>query len=131
MPRRMVCPVSRSVSRCSEGSARTILPSADPNFSCSVLFFDFTETLMTGSGKRMRSSTTGAAVSHKVSPVSVSANDTKAMMSPARASSTGLASLANISTMRPIFSRLPRVEFMTDAPFVSTPEYTRTKVNAP
>ena len=53
------------------------------------------------------------------------------MMSPARASSTGLASLANISTMRPIFSRLPRVEFCTEAPLVSTPEYTRMKVKAP
>ena len=111
MPRRIVWPVSRSVSRCSDGSARTILPSALPNFSCSALFFGLTETLMTGSGKRMRSSTTGSAASHRVSPVSVSDSDTSAMMSPARASSTGLASFANISTMRPIFSRLPRVEF--------------------
>ena len=38
---------------------------------------------------------------------------------------------ANISTMRPIFSRLPRVVFITDMPLVSTPEYTRTKVSAP
>ena len=44
------------------------------------------------------------------------------MMSPARASSIGFGSLANISTMRPIFSRLPRVEFWTEAPLVSTPE---------
>ena len=41
MPRRMVWPVSRSVSRCSEGSARTILPSAVPNFSCSALVLAF------------------------------------------------------------------------------------------
>jgi hypothetical protein len=95
------------------------------------LFFDFTDTLMTGSGKRMRSSTTGALASHNVSPVSVSASDTSAMMSPARASSIGFACCANISTIRPIFSRLPRVEFMIDMPFVSTPEYTRTKVSAP
>ena len=131
MPRRIVWPVSRSVSRCSEGSARTILPSAVPNFSCSALAFDFTDTLITGSGKRMRSRTTGLAESHSVSPVSVSDSETSAMMSPARASSMGFASLANISTMRPIFSRLPRVVFCTEAPLASTPEYTRTKVSAP
>ena len=77
---------------------------------------------MTGSGKRMRSSTTWLAESHSVSPVSVSDSETSATMSPARASSMGLASLANISTMRPIFSRLPRVEFSTEAPLTSTPE---------
>ena len=43
-----------------------------PNFSCSALTFALTDTLMTGSGKRMRSSTTGLAVSQSVSPVSVS-----------------------------------------------------------
>ena len=79
----------------------------------------------------MRSSTTGWSVSQSVSPVSVSASETSAMMSPARASSMGFASLANISTMRPIFSRLPRVVLVTDMPLVSTPEYTRTKVSAP
>ena len=86
---------------------------------------------MTGSGKRMRSSTTWWSVSHSVSPVSVSASETSAMMSPARASSIGFCFSANISTMRPIFSRLPRVVFVTDMPLVSTPEYTRTKVSAP
>ena len=45
MPRRIVSFVSRSVSRCSEGSARTILPSAAPNFSASAFVFAFTETL--------------------------------------------------------------------------------------
>ena len=53
------------------------------------------------------------------------------MMSPARASSIGFCFSANISTMRPIFSRLPRVVFVTDMPFASTPEYTRTNVSAP
>ena len=66
----------------------------------------------------MRSRITGLAESLRVSPVSVSASETSAMMSPARASSIGLASLANISTMRPIFSRLPRVVFCTEAPLV-------------
>ena len=131
MPRRMVSLVSRSVSRCSEGSARTILPSAAPNFSASALSLAFTDTLMTGSGKRMRSRITWWSVSHSVSPVSVSASETSAMMSPARASSIGFCLSANISTMRPIFSRLPRVVFVTDMPLVSTPEYTRTKVSAP
>src|SRR5450432_775226 len=55
--------VSRSVSKCSEGSARTIFPNALPNFSCSALTLALTETLMTGSGKRMRSSTTSFAAS--------------------------------------------------------------------
>ena len=88
----------------------------------SARVFGSTDTLMTGSGKRMRSSRIGEDGSESVSPVSVSFIDTKAQMSPARTSSMSLVELACTSTMRPMRSFLSRVTLYIASPFLITPE---------
>ena len=52
-------------------------------FSTDSLVFGSTEMSMTGTGKAIRSSTTGSSAEASVSPVPVSFRPTKAAMSPA------------------------------------------------
>mmetsp|Transcript_7447 Transcript_7447/g.12559 ORF Transcript_7447/g.12559 Transcript_7447/m.12559 type:complete len:327 (+) Transcript_7447:523-1503(+) len=122
MPSMTVWPDSSSREKRKEGSSAASLISALVILSWSALVFGSTDTLITGSGKSIFSRMTGEEGSHRVSPVVVSLQPTTAMMSPARASSMSIRSLAFISSMRPILSFLPLTELSTDWPFSSTPE---------
>jgi len=130
MPRNMVWPVSRSVSRCSEGSARTILPSALPNFSCSALTFALTDTLMTGSGKRMRSSTTGSPNRTGYRRFRVGQRHQGDDVARARFFH-GIRFLGKHLDHAADFLALAAGRIQHRGALVNTPEYTRMKVSAP
>ncbi len=81
-----VWPLSASVSTWKEGSSSASRAMASPSFSWSPLVSGSIATRITGAGKSMDSSTTGAAGSHRVSPVPVAFSPMTATMSPAPAS---------------------------------------------
>ena len=122
MPLITVWPLSWSMETRNDGSSWARRDSANPIFSWSPLVLGSTATSMTGSGNSMRSSTTGLAGSHKVSPVVTSLRPASATMSPARASLTSSRELACMSSMRPMRSRLSFTVFITPWPLSSTPE---------
>ena len=111
MPFMIVWPDSWSVSTANEGSSAASRARPRLIFSWSALVFGSTAISITGWGKVMVSSTTGLAISHRVSPVVVSFSPARAMMSPAKASVISCCLLACIITMRPTRSRLPLVAF--------------------
>mmetsp|Transcript_35983 Transcript_35983/g.94661 ORF Transcript_35983/g.94661 Transcript_35983/m.94661 type:complete len:235 (+) Transcript_35983:894-1598(+) len=122
MPSITVWPDSSSREKRKDGSSAASLMSAFVILSWSAFVLGSTDTLMTGSGKSIFSRMTGALGSHSVSPVVVSLQPTSATMSPARATSMSVRSLAFISSMRPMRSRLPLTELRTEVPFSRTPE---------
>ena len=83
MPAMIVWPVSLSVRTRNVGSSSASLASAWPSFSCSALVLGSIAMSMTGSGKTIDSSSTGASSAHSVSPVVVFLRPTAATMSPA------------------------------------------------
>mmetsp|Transcript_10554 Transcript_10554/g.22424 ORF Transcript_10554/g.22424 Transcript_10554/m.22424 type:complete len:225 (-) Transcript_10554:486-1160(-) len=122
MPSITVCPESSSRENRNEGSSCASLTSAMVIFSWSPFEFGSTDTLITGSGNSIFSRMTGLAGSQSVSPVVVSLQPTRAMMSPATAESRSVRSLAFISSMRPMRSRLFLTELRTEVPFSRMPE---------
>ena len=76
---------------------------------------------MTGTGKAMRSSTTGSSDEARVSPVPVSFRPTNAAMSPAETSLISARLSACIWNMRPMRSRLSLVVFITVSPDFRVP----------
>ena len=83
MPWITVWPVSSSdsIRKVGSSSARRARPA--PSFSWSDLVFGSIATAITGSGKSICSSTTGASGAQSVSPVEVCLRPTPARMSPA------------------------------------------------
>ncbi len=90
-------------------------------FSTDSLVFGSTEMSMTGTGKAMRSSTTGSSAEASVSPVPVSFRPTKAAMSPAWTSLISARLSACIWNIRPMRSRWSLVVFITVSPDFSVP----------
>ncbi len=78
MPAMMVCPVSSLVKVRNEGSSWASFCIDMPSLSRSAWVFGSMAMEMTGSGKVMRSSTTGDLSSQSVSPVRVSRSPTAA-----------------------------------------------------
>mmetsp|Transcript_20431 Transcript_20431/g.60309 ORF Transcript_20431/g.60309 Transcript_20431/m.60309 type:complete len:209 (-) Transcript_20431:1127-1753(-) len=122
IPEMTVCPDSSSRLKRKEGSSCASLMSASVIFSMSPLVLGSTATEMTGSGNSIFSRITGLDGSQSVSPVVVSLQPTRAMMSPAKAWSMSVRSLAFISSMRPMRSFLFLTELSTVSPLLSTPE---------
>ena len=83
MPAMMVWPVSSLVRTRKVGSSSARRCSAAVSLSWSALVFGSTATSMTGSGKSIVSSSTGASGSHSVSPVVVCLRPTAAAIEPA------------------------------------------------
>ena len=79
----IVCPESSSVLTVKVGSSSASFPKATPNLSKSFWVFGSIAIPITGSGKSIDSNTIGDFKSHKVSPVLISLNPTKAAISPA------------------------------------------------
>jgi hypothetical protein len=84
IPAMIVWPVSVSVRTRNVGSSSASFASAWPSLSCSALVFGSMAMSMTGSGKTIDSSSTGASSAHRVSPVVVFLRPTAATMSPGR-----------------------------------------------
>mmetsp|Transcript_27897 Transcript_27897/g.75182 ORF Transcript_27897/g.75182 Transcript_27897/m.75182 type:complete len:231 (-) Transcript_27897:648-1340(-) len=122
MPEITVWPDSSSRLKRNEGSSCASLTRPSVIFSMSPLVLGSTATEITGSGKSIFSRMTGLEGSQRVSPVVVSLHPTMAMMSPAKAWSMSVRSLAFISSMRPMRSFLPLTELSTVAPLSTTPE---------
>ena len=91
-------------------------------FSTASLVRGSTEMSITGTGKAMRSSTTGSCGEASVSPVPVSFRPTKAAMSPADTSLISARLSACIWNIRPMRSRWSLVVFSTVSPDFSVPE---------
>ena len=121
MPDRMVWPVSWSVRSRSEGSSPASFCRPSVIFSTASLVRGSTEMSITGTGKAIRSSTTGSSVEASVSPVPVSFRPTKAAMSPASTSLISARLSACIWNIRPMRSRWPLVVFITMSPDFSVP----------
>ena len=83
MPEISVWPVSSFVATWNVGSSSASRPSAIDIFSWSAFVCGSTATLMTGSGKVIVSSLTGASRAASVSPVTTCLMPTPAAMSPA------------------------------------------------
>ena len=83
MPEISVWPVSSLVWTWKVGSSSARRPSATDIFCWSDFVFGSTATLMTGSGKTICSSLTGASGAASVSPVTICLMPTPAAMSPA------------------------------------------------
>ena len=83
MPWISVWPVSSSDSIRKVGSSSASRASEAESFSWSALVFGSIATAITGSGKMMFSSSTGASGADSVSPVAVCLRPTPATMSPA------------------------------------------------
>ncbi len=113
MPAMMVWPVSSLVRTRKVGSSSASRCRAWASLSWSALVFGSTATSMTGSGKSIASSTTGASSAHSVSPVVVCLRPTAAAMAPAPIWSTSSRWLACISRMRPTRSLRPVVALST------------------
>lgn len=122
MPSMTVSPDSSSREKRKDGSSAASLMSAFVILSWSDFVLGSTDTLITGSGKSIFSRITGLSNAQRVSPVVVSLQPTSATMSPARASSRSVRSLAFISNIRPMRSFLPETELRTMEPFLMTPE---------
>ena len=117
-----VCPDSSSEATLKDGSSFANLWSAIPIFSWSAFVLGSTATSMTGSGNSILSNITWSSAWHKVSPVVVSFNPTKATISPAYASLISSLELACISSILPILSFLPFTVLIRVSPDLITPE---------
>ncbi len=122
MPAMTVWPVSSSVFTRKVGSSSERRASAVASFSWSALVLGSMASLMTGSGKVIRSRITGSLASASVSPVVVLLSPTAATMSPAWIWSTSSRWLACIISSRPIRSLRSLVALTTEAPLLSEPE---------
>ena len=107
IPEMIVCPVSGSVLTLNEGSSTASFCSASPSLSWLACVFGSIAMAMTGAGKSITSSTTGAFSSQSVSPVVVTRRPAAAAMLPQVTSLTSSRLLACIWRSRPMRSRFP------------------------
>ncbi len=111
IPEIIVSPVSKSPLILKVGSSSPNLLRAKAIFSWSTFVFGSILIEITGSGKKIFSSTIGLFISHKVWPVPVFFKPTTAAMSPAKISETSSRSAAYILKILPILSFSPVFEF--------------------
>ena len=107
IPEMMVWPVSGSVLTLNDGSSIASFCSARPSLSWLACVFGSIAMAMTGAGKSITSSTTGAFSSHRVSPVVVTRRPAAAAMFPQVTSLTSSRLFACMLRRRPIRSRFP------------------------